>query len=37
MFSYDGTLRPDVEAIRNHSWMTGKHIDIKEIRSDLVG
>jgi len=36
MFSYDGTNRPDVNAIRNHPWLTGKPIDIKEIRSDLV-
>jgi len=29
MFSYDGANRPDVNAIKNHPWLTGKPIDMK--------
>jgi len=36
MFSYDGSKRPTVDELKSHPWMTGKAVDIKGIRSDLI-
>jgi len=36
MFSYDGSKRPTIDELKSHPWMTGKAVDIKGIRSDLV-
>lgn len=36
MFSYDGSKRPTVDELKSHPWMTGKGVDIKGIRSDLI-
>jgi serine/threonine protein kinase len=35
MFSYDGSKRPTIDQIRNHSWLS-KGVDMKQIRSQIL-